>query len=284
MNIKQVYRIPVAMPITETVTIGNTVYIPGSEKANETAEHMEIIAERDRKRLMDEAIERGIAEGVEKALASHRSKFQDEADRILYKAKQNAELIESDARSAVKTAMEIAQKDAEELRAKALEDGYKEGYDAAKTEALEKYNKYIDAVAKLLSDINTRKDAYFSSNEAELRATVYVIAEKIVKGELEIHPEAVERIIADAAKKYRNSKYLKISMPDNEEARKLKTDGSFIKQLIPFIEHIDVELLEDAPEGTVILDDDSEVTDASIPTQLDLLKEILRNTRGQKTE
>jgi hypothetical protein len=71
-------------------------------------------------------------------------------------------------------------------------------------------------------------------------------------------------------------------MADNEESRKLKTDGTFIKQLIPFVEHIDIEILEDAPEGTVILDDDSEITDASVPTQLDLLKEILRNTRGNR--
>ncbi|MDR0986246.1 MAG: hypothetical protein LBL98_00930 [Ruminococcus sp.] len=274
---KFVYRTPFVMPITETVAIGNKVYIPSHESDNND----EATGHQDSEKAMQEAIDKGIDEGIEKALAGLKTRAEEESEKLIHIAKESAKQIEDDARAAVTAIMEKAQKDADEMKAKALEDGYKEGFDAAKAEAIEKYDKYIDAAAKLLADINARKESYFLSNEAELRATVYVIAEKVIHSELQIHPEAVENIIADAAKKYRNSKYLKISMADNPESRKLKVDGSFVKQLIPFVKDIDIQILDDVPENTIILDDTNEVTDASIPTQLDLLKEILRNTRGR---
>jgi flagellar biosynthesis/type III secretory pathway protein FliH len=266
------------MPITETVAIGNTIYIPNPSGDTDTQANEGQSAEN----AVQEAIDKGIEEGINRVLAGLKERAQEESDRLIHIAKESARQIEEDARAAVHSSMELAQKDIDEMRAKALEDGYKEGFETAKAEAFEKYDKYVDAAAKLLADISARKESYFLSNEAELRATVYVIAEKIIHAELQIHPEAVENIIADAAKKYSNSKYLKISMADNPESRKLKVDGSFVKQLIPFIKDIDIELLDDVPENTIVLDDQSEVTDASIPTQLDLLKEILRNTRGTK--
>jgi flagellar assembly protein FliH len=280
MKIKPVYRTPTIIPITNTVAIGNTVAIPRDPSA--AAEDPGIVHEARRSEAeIQEAIDRGINEGIDRLLSGMRARTQEESDRLLRIAHESADQLEADARAAVASTMELAQRDAEQMKAKALEDGYAEGYATAKEEILTKYNKYIDAAAKLLADINSRKDAYFTSNEAELRATVYVIAEKIIKSELQTHPEVIENIISDAAKRYRNSRYLKIALPDNSEARKLRADATFVKQLIPFIEHIDVQILEDAPEGTVILDDEDEVTDASIPTQLDFLKEILRNTRGK---
>jgi flagellar biosynthesis/type III secretory pathway protein FliH len=280
--IKSVYRTPITMPITQSVTIGNTVYIPKAETFSDLDDLPQVPVIDESQKAIDEAIQKGISEGLEEALSRIKGQTQIEQDKILGVAKESARQIEEDARLAANTAMETARTDAENLRAKAIEDGYAQGFETAKAEILDKYNKYIDAAAKLLPDINARKESYFHSNEAELRATVYVIAEKIVRSELTTRPEAIESIIADAAKKYRNSKYLKISMADNEESRKLKVDGSFIKQLIPYIEHIDVELSDEAPEGTIILDDGDEVTDASIPTQLELLKEILKNTRGSR--
>jgi flagellar biosynthesis/type III secretory pathway protein FliH len=275
---KFVYRTPFAMPITQTVAIGNTVYIP---KAEGDTEQSEALLKSNAESAMQEAIDKGIDEGIDRVLAGLKVRAEEESERLIRIAKESAREIEEDARTAVSAAMENAQKEADEMRAKALEDGYKEGFETAKAEAFEKYDKYVDAAAKLLADISARKESYFLSNEAELRATVYVIAEKVIHGELQIHPDAVENIIADAAKKYRNSKYLKISMADNPESRKLKADASFVKQLIPFVKDIDIQILEDVPENTIVLDDLSEVTDASIPTQLDLLKEILRNTRGR---
>ena len=110
------------------------------------------------------------------------------------------------------------------------------------------------------------------------------MVEKIVKAELKTAPEMVERIIADAAKGFRNSDYIKISVADGEITRKLKTDEKLIKEIIPYIADIEIEILPDAEQGTVILDNNEEIVDASVPTQLEFLKEIMRNSRGENAE
>ena len=110
------------------------------------------------------------------------------------------------------------------------------------------------------------------------------MVEKVTKEELKTDPKVIERIIADAAKSFRNSDYIKISLAEGQVSRELKSDEKLIKQLIPYIPDIDVEILPDAEEGTVILDNNEEISDASVPTQLEFLKEILRNTRGENND
>ena len=121
-------------------------------------------------------------------------------------------------------------------------------------------------------------------SEEELKETLFCMVEKVTKEELKTDPKVIERIIADAAKSFRNSDYIKISLAEGQVSRELKSDEKLIKQLIPYIPDIDVEILPDAEEGTVILDNNEEISDASVPTQLEFLKEILRNTRGENND
>jgi flagellar biosynthesis/type III secretory pathway protein FliH len=175
--------------------------------------------------------------------------------------------------------MEKAQHDAEQIRIQANDDGYREGYAAAKEDALAKYNSAIDEANRLLEEIKQNKDQYFRENEFELVSLIYTVCEKVIHDELTQTPAAVRSIVADAAKAYRNSVSVKISLPDNEESRLIQADGTFLRKILPGVQYIDIEILDDAPEGTIILDDGKDVTDASIPTQLQFLKEILDNSR-----
>ena len=61
---------------------------------------------------------------------------------------------------------------------------------------------------------------------------------------------------------------------------RFKTDEKLINKIIPFIPDIEIVFDEDTEDGTIVLDNGSEIVDASIPTQLDFLKEILNNTSG----
>jgi flagellar biosynthesis/type III secretory pathway protein FliH len=175
--------------------------------------------------------------------------------------------------------MEAAQHDAEQIRIQANDDGYREGYAAAKEDAFEKYNAGIDEAVSLLDLIKSKKDAYFRENEFELVSLIYTICEKVLHNELTQSPAVIRSIVADAAKAYRNSVSVKISLKDNEESRLIAADGTFLRQILPHVRDIDIEILDDAPDGTVIIDDKNDVTDASVPTQLEFLREILDNSR-----
>jgi flagellar assembly protein FliH len=269
------------------VVIDNTVKLPPAPVEEVPGESPEAAAERELLRFEREkrdAIEAGIKEGLDRLEETLREKILRERDELLETAKKTADGIREDARQTAETAMEAAQHDAEQIRIQANDDGYREGYAAAKTDALDKYTAAIDNVSLLLEEIKARKDGYFRENEFELVSLIYTICEKVLHSELAQNPAAVRSIVADAAKAYRHSVSVKISLHDNEEARLIAADGAFLQQILPYVKDIDIEILDDAAPGTVIIDDGNDVTDASVPTQLEFLREILDNSRKAMSE
>ena len=107
------------------------------------------------------------------------------------------------------------------------------------------------------------------------------MVKKIIHSELASNPEVIENIVSDAAKNFRNSDYLKITLAEEEITEKFRTDKKLLSDVIPYISEIELEFDSDAEEGTIILDNGSEIVDAGIPTQLEFLKEILDNTRNR---
>ncbi len=280
----KIYKTPAyGFGAVEPVIIDNTVIMP----SDETEEKQELSEEELLKKRQEEkeAEEKRIREAVDAEVSGilkvRLAEIEQERERIISAAKASAREMAEDAKSATAAVLEKATKECAILKEKAKAEGFKEGFDEGKRQSLEKCSKYIDASAQLLSDINSHKDAYYIENESELRDTLFLMVEKITKAELKADPKIIERIIEDAAKSFRNSDYIKVSLAEGEVSREIKTDVKLIKKLIPYIKDIDVEILPDAEEGTVILDNDEEIIDASVPTQLDFLKEILRNTRGE---
>ncbi len=270
----------------EPVKIDNTVYIPVED--DETGEV--ISAEEVRRREEEQEAERKAAEEyrinaeVDKrlklALAERSAQLDRERAEIIELAKKEAAGITADTKAATMAVMEKAQNECLILKEAARKEGYDEGYAGGREESLEKYKRYIDAAGKLLSEINSRKEAYYISNEEELRETVFEMVKKIVTVEMSTNPEVIEGIISDAAKNFRNSDYIKITLAEDEITERFRTDESLIREIIPSVPEIDIVFDEDAEDGTVILDNGSEIVDAGIPTQLEFLREIMNNTRG----
>lgn len=279
-----------AYEMGEPVAIDNTVYIPTEDE--ETGEV--ISAEEMRRREEQKAAEQKAAEEyrinteVDKrlrvALAERSAQLEKERAEIIEQAKKEAAAITADTKAATMAVMEKAQNECLVLKEQAKSEGYSEGFAQGKEESLEKYKRYIDASGKLLSEINSRKEAYYISNEEEMRTAVFEMVKKITRAELVADPEIIEGIIAEAAKNFRNSDYIKVTLAEDEITEKFRTDEKLIKEIIPFVPEIEIEFDDEAEEGTIILDNGSEIVDAGIPTQLEFLREILDNTRGKTEE
>ena len=281
----KVYKSPYDYGGQEPVVIDNTVYIP---QENDDDNNFVSEEELRKKHLEEKAAEEkrfndAVNAEVRRIIEMRSAELEQQRINILDAANKAAKATAEDAKKTTAAVLERASKECAILKEKAKAEGFKEGFDEGKKQSMEKCSKYIDASAQLLSDINAHKDAYYISNEKELRETLFLMVQKITKAELKTDPAVIERIIADAAKGFRNSDYIKISLADGEVSREIKTDEKLIKKLIPYIPDIDVEILPDAEEGTVILDNNEGIVDASVPTQLDFLKEILKNTREKTT-
>ena len=98
---------------------------------------------------------------------------------------------------------------------------------------------------------------------------------KITLSEIKTDKEIIFGIIKQACKNFRNSDYVKISVAKCDISESVITDEKLLKSLAGNIPDIEIEVLPDADSGTVILDNDKEIIDASVPTQLEFLKEIM---------
>lgn len=269
---------------TQPVKIDNTVIIPGDETEQlNTLSPEEIELQKQKEAAEKEAefraaVDRQVAAAVEE----YRKNTEAARREIIEKAQLEAKNIAENAKTATAAVIEKANKECAILKEKAKAEGFKEGFDEGKRQSLEKCAKYVDASAQLLSDINSRKEAYFLDSEDEMRETMCEMLEKIAGEELKVAPDIIKNIIGDAAKSFRNSDYIKISLAQGEVSKEIKTDAKLIQEIIPYIKDIEIEILPDAEDGTVILDNGEEILDASVPTQLEFLKEILKNTRGEE--
>ena len=173
-----------------------------------------------------------------------------------------------------------AEADAEIIRKTAAEKGYSEGNEKSKATA----GKYLSAAAELVSQATAQKEAYYISHKDELIETACFLAEKLIATKLSEDKSVIANIAANAAKDFRNSERVKISLAAADISAEATADIDYLKSLIKGIPDIEIEILENAKTGTVVLDNGSEIIDASVPTQLDFLKEIMENSRIRKTE
>ncbi len=173
-----------------------------------------------------------------------------------------------------------AEADAEIIRKTAAEKGYSEGNEKSKSTA----EKYLSAAAELVSQATAQKEAYYISHKDELIETACFLAEKLIATKLSEDKSIIANIAANAAKDFRNSERVKISLASADISAEATADIDYLKSLIRGIPDIEIEILENAKTGTVVLDNGSEIIDASVPTQLDFLKEIMENSRIRKTE
>lgn len=284
----------------EPVVISNKVYIPSeaSDEEEDTIEAEERISreklleeqrlEEQRRKEEEEARERRIREEVETRFAQlvseNKAAMERERSEIIEQAKQQAAAMSADAKAATMAVINKAENECIKLKEIARQEGYAEGFASGKDESIEKYRKFIDAAGKLLGEINSRKEAYYISNEEEMRDTVFELVQKITAAEIKTDPRVIDGIIGEAAKNFRNSDYIKITLAEDGISERYLTDEKLMRDIIPYIPEIEIEFDDEAEEGTIILDNGSEIVDAGIPTQLDFLKEILKNTRGESDE
>lgn len=268
-------------PLGEGVSIDNTVRIKPPPPRELTPEEREAAQREENIRLRIETevqnIRRTLEADFEKRLIEERTSVEAQRAEIIKKAEQERLFALGEAQKKAEEILEDARIQAEEIKRRAYEEGRAEGFNDGREEAKNTCQKYLEAAAQFLSGVNAKKDAYFVSVENELLDACIEIAKKITLAELKTDKDAIFRILKQAARNFRNSDYIKISLSQLDVSEEVVSDMDFIKSVVGHSKDIEIELLKDAEEGTVILDNGSEIIDASVPTQLELLKEILEN-------
>jgi len=204
---------------------------------------------------------------------------REKATEIYEKTKQMAEQTVQDARNDAeiikKEAAEEAEREAEAARQKAYAEGEKQGYDDGYVKALKKCKESLLELKNTAEQITADKTEIMMQYERQLFDTIFDICQKVTAGALAQKDKGViTRMIREAGKKYRSSKTVKLSLSKLDISEEAEIDEDLLKDVFRSCENVDVEILEDAPAGTLLIDDGSEITDASVMTQLRMVEQL----------
>ena len=179
-----------------------------------------------------------------------------------------------------------AQRQADEIRGRAQDDGYRDGLTQADAEIAERSQRRADelveerlsavvpAVSEMLDELSTARSRCRLDWETELVGTAVAIAEKIIGRSLETHPELAAGVSGRAVELALGSTALQIQLNPAD----LKSLGDRIRALVQNSSHgIDVQLIPDqgiSPGGCLVVTEHGQV-DGRLETMLDRISSEL---------
>ena len=199
---------------------------------------------------------------AKKALADAREKAQ----RILSETEQQAQDYAAQAKA-----------QAEAIFEKSRSDGFAKGHEDGYAAGLDKCRDMLSEIKRLSEQMVSDKAELFDSYEVEIFDTVMEIVNRITLNSLGQKDKAVvKKTIKEAGKSFRCSEYVKLTLSKTDVSEEMAADTDYFKKLFTNVKNVEVEVLKDAPSGTVIIDNGSEITDAGIQTQLKMIEELGR--------
>ncbi len=234
-----------------------------AEKEKLARREAEIVAkEREIERLRDE-------------LAALKEQYIEQGKEVILEAKRRADEVIANAEDKAQQIAEDAEKNRGGVFIKARAEGFEQGKKDGVAACLAQGEGVLNEARSFMESINARKAELFSKYEKEIFDTVMEIANKVTLDSMAVKDgTAAKKLIKKAAKDFRNSQLIRITLDENGATTKLAGDYEYLKELCGGVAHVEVELLADGEPGTVIVDNGEEITDAGIQTQLKMIKEL----------
>jgi flagellar assembly protein FliH len=240
-----------------------------------------VLGEGDAKQDLTEAEK----ENLERLSEYERIKreYTEEGERLLAQAEEKAKVLVGIAKDEGRALLEKAEKESADIREKAREEGYSAGFEkgreAGYSEGYEKGKSECDDTLDELNSIVERlpaeKEKIFKNYENQLFDLIFAISNKITVGSLKQKDKAViSKMLKEAAKSFRGSSYIKVTLSKLDTEKPVSVDLDDLARIFGTNQHIEFEVLKDAPAGTLILDNGGEIADAGIPTQLKMIENL----------
>lgn len=230
----------------------------------------EILAQRESELIFKERE----LDKLREELNALKEQYIEQGKQVILEAKRRADDILDGAEQQANEIRSDAEKNREgvfiKARAEGFEQGKKDGVAACRAEGQD----ILDEARDYSDRINQEKQELFERYEKEIYDTVMEIANKVTLNSMAVKDgTAAKKLIKKAAKDFRNSQLIRITLDENGATTELAGDYEYLKEIC-MCEHVEVELIADAAPGTVIVDNGEEITDAGIQTQLKMIKEL----------
>lgn len=229
----------------------------------------------------------------EKLIAEYesiRSKYERESEEFVLRARSKATEIydktkelaqqtildaRSEAEDILRNARAEADKLAEDAKKQGYDEGEKKGFDDGYVKALKKCKETLLELKSLSEQVTADKSDIMMQYERQLFDTIFDIAQRVTLGALgQKEKGIITRMIHEAGRKYKASKNVKITLSKLDISDEAEIDEQLLKDVFRNCQNVEIEILDDAPSGTLMIDDGAEITDASVMTQLKMVEQL----------
>ena len=204
---------------------------------------------------------------------------QIQAEEILADARRDAERV-------LKQARDDADREAENVFAKAREEGYQEGYVQGMAQAAveskqlreEQAQRMEEEVHRFMEHAGVALDRQMDQSVDDLRDLALAVAEKVVCVSLKSSADVISRMIQTAIDKRKKKEWVHIYISECDAKRLSQIPASLSSALSALSDRVRIIPMADDESGTCIIEMPDEIVDASAATQLHNLRTILTDT------
>jgi len=173
---------------------------------------------------------------------------------------------------------ERALREAERLREQARQEGYQKGLEQGRFQALAENEKVLEDLKALMASLDEGRTAQIEAYKQQMIDLALDIARKVVGAKLEQDDEVFVNIFKRAVEGLSGQKIVKISV-SGHEAEFVTAHADYLLKMVQDAEKLEVQVLEDAAPGTLIVDTEDVVIDASAQKQLEVLCQAVEDAR-----
>lgn len=246
--------------------------------------------EEEQKLLLQQAAEEIPAEEAVEDTEAAEAEEEAEEEKQVSLAQMYGEEIIREARIEAERILAQAELEAMAQKANAAEEGYEEGYKkgydegyarsaADVKETLEaESHAYLEEIREIVDEVTTLKEEVLQKYTHDLKNIAIAIGEKVVQVSLKSSGSVIEKMILAATDKLKTREWAKIYISKVDADLLLRGDKDILKTLSRLSENLKVVVMEDEKPGACIIELPDEIIDASASTQMENIKEILKNT------
>ena len=200
-----------------------------------------------------------------------------QSEAILAQAKrQGEELLEEYRQQAIQESQQLK----EEARQEGYRQGYSDGLVKAQAESRAKLDEQVQQQAGQVKEFLDRaareREELLDKVQGELCDLSIAVAEKVIHVSLKSSREVILRMVQMATERLRRREWVRIYIGGCDSRELAQISPELTAALAGLSDHIKLIPMADDESGTCIIEMPDEIIDASVSTQLDNLKDILR--------
>lgn len=200
-----------------------------------------------------------------------------QAEKIMEDAQQRAETLARERLEQAEKEIEAAK---EEAKTEGYRQGYAEGLQQARVEASAKLEEQLRQearqVAEFLEKASGSREQLIQDTQDELCDLSMAIAEKVIHISLKSSREVIARMIQVVTEKMKRREWVHIYVGGCGAAGLAQITPELTVALASLSDHIKIIPMADDESGTCIIETPDEIIDASVSTQLQNIKDVMK--------